>query len=315
MRALITGINGFVGQYLAEYLQKKDINVWGTIHEAKDISKEIHDEIIIRQMDITDQIQVKNLLSECKPDYIFHLAAQSSAAISWKYPELTMNVNINGTINLLESIRKLNLNSRILLIGSSEEYGTVKPIDLPIDETHQVKPENPYAISKVAQNMIGQVYAKAYDLDIIMVRAFNHIGPKQSPVFVVSDFAKRIAKIEKNVREPILLVGNLEAKRDFTDVRDIVSAYYELMLKGQKGEIYNVGSGKVHKIQEILDKLLFLTNANIKIEKDLSRYRPIDVPVIKCDGGKLRRLTFWKQRYSLEKTLEDILNYWRNQII
>lgn len=311
MRAIITGSNGFVGQYLAEYLIKKDIKVWGTIYEPKSILKEIHNEIVIRQMDITDPIQVKNVLSECKPDYIFHLAAQSSAAISWHQPELTMNVNINGTINLLESIRKLNLNPRILLIGSSEEYGSVKTTDLSIDETHEIKPGNPYAISKVAQNMIGQVYARAYDLDIVMVRAFNHIGPKQSPVFVVSDFSKRIAEIEKGKILPILKVGNLEAQRDFTDVRDIVRAYYELALKGSKGEIYNVGSGKVNRINEILNKLLILANIEIKIEKDLSRFRPLDVPKVQCNNNKFVSLTSWKPTYTLEETLKDILEYWR----
>jgi GDP-4-dehydro-6-deoxy-D-mannose reductase len=311
VRAIITGSNGFVGQYLAEYLIKKDIKVWGTIYEPKSILKEIHNEIVIRQMDITDPIQVKNVLSECKPDYIFHLAAQSSAAISWHQPELTMNVNINGTINLLESIRKLNLNPRILLIGSSEEYGSVKTTDLSIDETHEIKPGNPYAISKVAQNMIGQVYARAYDLDIVMVRAFNHIGPKQSPVFVVSDFSKRIAEIEKGKILPILKVGNLEAQRDFTDVRDIVRAYYELALKGSKGEIYNVGSGKVNRINEILNKLLILANIEIKIEKDLSRFRPLDVPKVQCNNNKFVSLTSWKPTYTLEETLKDILEYWR----
>lgn len=313
MRAIITGSNGFVGQYLAEYLIKKDIEVWGTIHELKTMSKEIHNEIILRQMDITNPIQVKNVLSECKPDYIFHLAAQSSAAISWKQPELTMNVNLNGTINLLESIRKLDFDSKILLIGSSEEYGIVKPLDLPIDETHRLTPANPYAISKAAQSMIGQVYVRAYGLDIIIVRAFNHIGPKQNPTFVVSDFAKRIAEIEKGIIAPILKVGNLEVKRDFTDVRDMVRAYYELALKGSKGEIYNIGSGNVYRIQEMLDQLLLLTNREIVIEKDIDRYRPIDIPIVQCNNSKFIKLTCWKEEYTLEETLKDILNYWRNQ--
>lgn len=314
MRALITGSNGFVGQYLAEYLLKKDIEVWGTIHESKAIPKEIHNEIIIRQMDITDQLQVKNVLSECKPDYIFHLAAQSSAAVAWKHPDLTMTVNINGTINLLECIRKFDLKPRILLIGSSEEYGTVKSKDLPIDEAHELRPGNPYAISKAAQSMIGQVYSKAYDLNIIMARAFNHIGPKQSSKFVVSDFTKRIAEIEKGKIPPILKVGNLEAERDFTDVRDIVRAYYELVLKGKRGEIYNIGSGKVCKIQDILDRLLSLTNMKIKIQKDIDRYRPLDVPIVQCDSRKFVNLTSWQPRYTLEETLKDVLEYWRGKV-
>ncbi|RKD32268.1 GDP-mannose 4,6-dehydratase [Thermohalobacter berrensis] len=313
MKALITGINGFVGGYLSEYLLTCNMQVFGTY--LNKIDKNILGKNIKTfKLDITDKKETLEVLKKVRPDYIFHLAAQSSAAISWKKPQLTMDVNINGTINLLENIKELNLDSRILLIGSSEEYGFVKSEDIPINEDQELKPGNPYAVSKISQTMMGQVYSRAYDMDIVIVRAFNHIGPKQSPVFVASDFAKRIAEIEKGKFKPVLLVGNLEAERDFTDVRDIVKAYYLLALKGQKGEIYNVGSGKSYKIQYILDTLLSLSNVDIKIEKDPNRMRPSDVPIVQCDNTKITRLTGWEPEYSIEETLKDVLQYWRQTV-
>lgn len=314
MKALITGIDGFVGGYLLEYLLKQDIDVWGTTLEDSKKSEEKFSQAQVRQMDITNKDQVKAVLEKCKPDYIFHLAAQSSAAISWKKTKLTMEVNINGTINLLDSVRELNIKPRILLIGSSEEYGYVKPKDIPVNENQTLEPGNPYAVSKIAQSMIGKVYARAYNMDIVMVRAFNHIGPGQSPTFVASDFAKRIAEIEKGLLEPTLLVGNLEAERDFTDVRDIVKAYYELATKGNSEELYNVGSGNSYKIKKILDVLLSLTNSEIKVENDPNRMRPSDVPIVKCDDSKLKNLIGWAPKYSIQQTLEDVLEYWRKVI-
>ncbi len=316
MRALITGINGFVGGYLADHLLNLGIEVWGT-----DLVKDLtfrNNNINYRQMDILNYSEVQKVLDECLPDYIFHLAAQSSAAISWDNPQMTMNVNVNGTINLLESIRcmreNFGNNPKILLIGSSEEYGFVNQEDMPIGEKQKVNPGNPYAVSKIAQTLLGQVYARAYGLNIVMVRAFNHIGPKQSPTFVVADFAKRIAEIEKGRREPILLVGNLEAERDFTDVRDIVEAYNRLIEQGKAGEIYNVGSGKAYKIQYLLDCLLSYTKINIRIENDPDRMRPSDVPIIYCDSSKIQSIINWQPKHKIEDTLFEVLTYWRQEI-
>ena len=312
LKALITGINGFVGEYLAHYLLTKDIVVWGT-----DLSNErqrLNNNIIYRKMNITDNSEVEAVLCECNPDYVYHLAAQSSAAISWKEPQTTIDVNINGTICLIESIRKLNKNSRILLIGSSEEYGFVNIGDMPIGELQRLNPGNPYAVSKIAQTLIGQVYARAYGLNIVIVRAFNHIGPKQSPNFVVSDFAKRIAEIEKGKREPTLLVGNLEAERDFTDVKDVIEAYCGIIEKGKAGEIYNVGTGKPHKIRYLLDCLLSYTGEHITIQEDPNRMRPSDVPVIYCDNSKVKDLIDWHPKFKIEDTLLEVLNYWRQEI-
>lgn len=309
MKALITGIGGFVGGYLSEYLLNQNINVYGT-----SLGSYNEKEKTVYKMDITDKNSVKIVLEEIKPDYIFHLAAQSSAAISWEKPQQTVNVNINGTINLLDCIRELRLNSKILLVGSSEEYGFIDENDMPINENQNLKPGNIYAVSKIAQDMVGQIYAKAYNMDIIIVRAFNHIGPKQSINFVVSDFAKRIVEIEKKIIPPVLLVGNLNAKRDFTDVRDIVRGYYEIIKKGQSGEIYNIGSSKVYSIEYILNYLISLVQIDIEIKEDSNRMRPLDIPVIQCDNTKFIKATSWKPFYKIEQTLNDVIDYWRKNI-
>ncbi|TDX59250.1 GDP-mannose 4,6-dehydratase [Orenia marismortui] len=313
MKALITGIDGFVGRYLVKYLLLNNIEVYGTYLDRID-KNEFANELKLLQMDISNKERVGSILEEVNPDYIIHLAAQSSASISWENPQLTMGVNVNGTINLLEGIRELDLDPRVLLVGSSEEYGFIKSEDIPVNEAQDLRPGNPYAVSKIAQTKIGEVYARAYNLDIIMVRAFNHIGPKQRPTFVASDFAKRIAEIEQGIIDPVLMVGNLDAKRDFTDVRDIVKAYYLLLKEGIQGELYNVGSGNSYAIQYILDTLLSLADVEIEIKTDPSRMRPSDVPIVECDNSKLVKLTEWKANYTIEETLEDVLNYWRENI-
>lgn len=310
MKALITGINGFVGEYLAVYLQSRNIEVCGTYFKENIQNTGFQ----VFKMDVTQKSQVLEILSQVKPDCIFHLAAQSSAAISWKEPQMTMEVNVGGTINILESLRELRLNPRILLVGSSEEYGFVRPDELPVNETQPLRPANPYAVSKVAQDMLGEIYSKAYGMDIVRARPFNHIGPRQNPTFAAPDFARRIALIEKGKLEPVLSVGNLEAERDFTDVRDVVKAYYDLFQKGEKGEVYNIGSGKSYKIRYILDVLLSFSEVDVQIKQDPARMRPSDVPVLRCDNTRLVKLTSWHPTYTIEETLKDVLNYWRDTV-
>lgn len=313
MKALIIGVDGFVGRYLSEYLLKKGYEVFGTYLHDFD-SDSISNQVILQKLDITDLEKTRERLSNMDPDYIFHLAAQSSAALSWKIPQKTMNVNINGTLNVLESVRGLGINTRILLIGSSEEYGFIEPNEVPVSENQPLRPGNPYAISKISQSMLGQLYSKAYKMEIIVVRAFNHIGPGQSDMFVVSEFAKRIAMIENGTSEPILKVGNIDAERDFTDVRDIVRAYELLAVLGTSGEIYNVGSGKSYKISDILERLLKLSTCKISIENDLDRKRPSDVPISRCDNRKLISTTGWENETDIESTLYDVLCYWRKRV-
>lgn len=309
MKALIIGGAGFVGNYLISHL-KNDLK-WDVFVTKMSHEKSSNADVKSFDLDILDKDQIKDVLEKVKPDYIFHLAAQSSVALSWKNPALTIDVNVKGSVNVLDMVRELNYKPRILLIGSGEEYGHIKPEESPIVEDNVVRPGNIYAATKACQNMIGKIYADGYDMDVMMVRAFNHIGPNQAPMFVVSDFCKQVADIERGNREPIIYTGNLSAKRDFTDVRDVVRAYALLIQKGQKGETYNIGSGKAITIQVILDTILSLSTADITIQVDPEKLRPVDIPIIEADTSKVRECTGWKPEILLECTLVETLNYWR----
>lgn len=313
MKALIIGGAGFVGNYLIKHLAQ-DLK-W-EVSVTKMSQEEIKDENVTKTYDlnILDKEQIESVLKHAQPDYIFHLAAQSSVALSWKNPALTIDVNIKGSVNVLDVIRDMEIKPRILLIGSGEEYGYIKPEESPIIEENLPRPGNIYAATKACQNMIGSIYADAYDMDIMMVRAFNHIGPNQAPMFVVSDFCKQVAEIEKGEKEPIMRVGNLSAKRDFTDVRDVVRAYGLLIQHGKKGETYNIGSGKAIAIQEILERILKLSDKTIKEEVDPARLRPVDVPIIEADTAKVRTCTGWTPEIGLDRTLQETLDYWRARV-
>jgi len=307
MKALITGAAGFVGSHLTNELISNGWDVSGTKLPTEPASLNIP----VFGLDILDAAAVTGLLKKIKPEYIFHLSAQSSVPISWKQPAKTVDVNLKGVVNLLEAIREMENPPRVLLVGSGDEYGYVLPEELPVSEDTPLRPGNVYACTKIAQGMTGQIYARAYGLEIVVVRAFNHIGPGQTDAFVMPGFCKQIANIEANGGTGVIRVGNLEAKRDFTDVRDIVKAYRLLALKGESGEVYNVGSGTSVKIQDILDKLLKLSKAGISVEQDPARMRPSDTPVIEADISKVTKCTGWKPEIPLETTLEDVLNEWR----
>jgi GDP-4-dehydro-6-deoxy-D-mannose reductase len=266
----------------------------------------------VHNLDILDIAQISELLNRLKPDYIFHLAAQSSVAYSWKNPGLTIDVNIKGCANLLDAVKDLDYKPRVLLIGSGEEYGHIRDGECPIVEDNVLRPGNIYAATKSCQNMLGRIYAGGYGLDIMMVRAFNHIGPNQTPTFVVADFCKQVADIEKGLAEPIIYVGNLGAKRDFTDVRDVVRAYGLLVQGGVSGETYNVGTGHAIAIQEILDMIVGMSSAKISVRVDENKLRPVDVPIIEPDITKIKNTVGWTPRIKLETTLQETLNYWRN---
>ena len=314
MKALIIGAAGFVGSYLIQHLS--DTYDW-EIHATK-LSSETFDasDIRIHDLDIMNTVEIEILLKKLRPDYIFHLAAQSSVALSWKNPALTVDINIKGTLNILDTIRNIpGYSPKILLIGSGEEYGYILPDETPINEQVIPRPGNIYAATKACQNMLGSIYSRAYGLHLIMVRAFNHIGPNQAPIFVVSDFCKQVAEIEAGIKPPVMRVGNLQAKRDFTDVSDVVRAYGLLIQKGQAGETYNIGSGHAIAIQELLDKILSLSEKNISVELDTARLRPADIPVIEADIQKIQQLTAWKPEISLNQTLLETLNYWRENAL
>lgn len=311
MKALIIGGGGFVGPYLVRHLVH-DLGYAVTVTKTE---KEVLDfkEAEILNLDILDSAQVTQVLQQVHPDYIFHLAAQSSVAYSWKNPSLTIDVNIKGCANLLDAVRDLDYKPRTLLIGSGEEYGHIRDGECPITEDNVLRPGNIYAATKSCQNMLGRIYADAYDMDVIMVRAFNHIGPNQTPMFVVADFCKQVADIEKGLKEPVMYVGNLSAKRDFTDVRDVVRAYALLVKMGKKGETYNVGTGNALAIQEILERIVALSDRQIEVRVDPAKLRPVDVPIIEPDISKIHACTGWQPEISLDTTLEETLQYWRAQ--
>ena len=313
MKALIIGGGGFVGRYLAEHLLQ-DCG-WETI-----VTKLPKETVEVEgceayNLDILDKDAVEALLVRHKPDAILHLAAQSSVAYSWKNPQLTADINIHGCLNVLDAVRDIpDYSPKILLIGSGEEYGILPANTSLVSETTPVHPANPYAITKMAQNLFGALYAKAYEMHVMMVRAFNHIGPNQTPMFVVADFCQQAAEIEAGKREAVMRVGNLSAKRDFTDVRDVIRAYALIMEHGKAGETYNVGSGHAVSIQQILDTIVSFSKADIKVEVDPAKLRPVDVPIIEADIRKLVECTGWKREIPLERTIEETLDYWRKEV-
>ena len=273
-----------------------------------------HPHAQVYDLNILDKEAIVSLLMELRPDYIFHLAAQSSVGLSWKNPGLTVDVNIKGSINVMDAVRELYYKPRVLLIGSGEEYGHIRPGETPIREENLLRPGNIYAATKACQNMIGNIYAKAYDMQLMMVRSFNHIGPGQAPMFVVSDFCKQVAEIEKGLREPVMYVGNLAARRDFTDVRDVVKAYVKLIEQGEPGETYNMGSGHAVEIRQILDMIISMSVKEIRVEIDPNKIRPVDVPIIEADITKLHELTGWEPHIPLEQTIKETLDYWRRNV-
>lgn len=309
MKSLIVGGAGFVGAYLIRHLRddlKHDVVVTKMPHEQITESG-----IKVLDLNILEKESIVGLFEQEKPDYIFHLAAQSSVALSWKNPGLTVDVNIKGSVNVLDAVRDMEKRPRVLLIGSGEEYGRILPDETPIQEDNNLRPGNIYAATKACQNMIGKIYADAYNLDIMMVRAFNHTGPNQAPLFVVADFCKQVADIEAGLQEPVLRVGNLSAQRDFTDVRDVVRAYGLLITKGEKGQTYNVGSGHAVSIDSILQMIVSMAKCEIKVETDPAKLRPIDVPIIEADTSKLQECTGWKQEIPLSQTIQETLEYYR----
>lgn len=312
MKALIIGASGFVGSYLVSAVREElgcELYVTRRTH-AVDMGEDVQS----FELDILDADAVGALLEQVRPDYIFHLAAQSSIGLSWQKPRLTVEINVKGSLNLLNAVRRLDYQPRILLVGSGEEYGYINPENVPITETEVLRPGNIYAATKACQSLMGKVYADAYNMRMFMVRAFNHMGPGQSDKFVVSDFCKQVAQIELGFKPPLISVGNLEAERDFTDVRDMVRAYTSVIQFGVPGEIYNVGSGKAIKIRKILDVILSQSRTKIEVQIDPAKLRPSDIPIIAADTSKLYETTGWKPEIPLEQTVSDVLEYWRSEL-
>ena len=318
MRVLITGITGFAGSHLAEYILSNHsrVDVFGIARwrSRMDNILQIQDKIELVEADLKDMVSLKAVLADVKPDRIFHLAAQSFVPTSWKCPAETFAINAIGEINLFESILALNQAPKIQIAGSSEEYGQVFSNEIPMKETNPLRPLSPYAVSKVAQDLLAFQYHKSYAVRAIRTRGFNHTGPRRGDVFVTSSFAKQIAEIEKKKRPPVIHVGNLEAKRDFTDVRDMARAYWLSLEKGVEGEVYNIGSGQAYSMQEVLDLLMSLSRSKMEVKVDPARLRPSDVPVLLSDSSKFRALTGWRPMIPFKQTILDLLNYWRERV-
>lgn len=315
MKALITGIAGFAGSHLAEYLlAHTDLEVFGIIHRRDENIAHLRDRLTLFRGDLRDADSVRSTLSQANPDYIFHLAAQAFVPISWRDPWGTLENNIRATLNILEAVVALGIKPRILIVGSADEYGLVAPDELPISEDTPLRPYSPYAVSKIAQDMLGYQYCVSYKLPIVRVRPFNHIGPRQSEAFVAADFAKQIAEAELGLRRPVIKVGNLEAKRDFSDVRDIVRGYHLALTRGEPGEVYNLGAERAFSIRELLDKLLGMSAIPLEVEQDPARLRPSDVPIVVSDCAKIREQTGWRLRIPIEQSLHDVLEYWREKV-
>jgi len=316
---LITGITGFAGSHLADLIleEHKGAEVYGLRRwrSRTENVEHLKDKVKLLLCDLRDSCSVMTTLKEVRPDRIFHLAAESFVPTSWGAPGETLTTNILSELHLFEAMRECRLkDTRIQVAGSSEEYGMVLSTEIPIRETNPLRPLSPYAVSKVGQDLLGYQYFKSYGMHVVRTRGFNHTGPRRADVFVTSNFARQIAEVEKGLKKPVIHVGNLDAIRDFTDVRDTVRGYWLSLEKGEPGEVYNIASGKGYTIREVLEILLGFTDVKIKVERDPERMRPSDVPVLIGDSSKFSSCTGWKPTIPFERTLKDLLDYWRKRL-
>jgi len=317
MRILITGITGFVGSHLAEWALSRGADVAGALRWRSNTEhiEHLRGNLDLIPCDLRDLSSVRGLVEHARPNYIVHLAAQSFVAASWQTPAETLTTNAISQMNLFEAIRQLGSKARFLVIGSSEEYGLVEPDELPIRETNPLRPLSPYAVSKVTQDLMGFQYFKSYGLDIVRARAFNHSGPRRGEAFATSSFAKQVAEIEMGLRRPVVEVGDLKPSRDFSDVRDIVRGYWDLLERGTPGEVYNLCSGVDWPIERMLNFLLSQSTVRgIEVRTDPTRLRPSDIPVLRGSFEKIQQAVGWRPCIPLEQTLGDLLEYWRRRL-
>jgi GDP-4-dehydro-6-deoxy-D-mannose reductase len=317
MRVLITGANGFVGRHLTRLCLAQGCEVFGTYRHRSDghTPAQPESDVSYIEMELNDAGSVQRAVRESTPELLFHLAGWSFVRGSMTAPGETLTTNIIGQLNLFESLLELQLRTvRILVVGSCEEYGRVEQDELPVTELNPFRPTTPYGVSKVAQDLLAAQYHASENLDAVRVRSFHLTGPLSSDLYVVSSFARQIAEIEAGFREPVMKVGNLDVVRDFTDVRDAVRGYWLLLEKGVGGDAYNLGSGRPVSIKGIVDMLLGHARVPIDVQVDPGRLRTTDPPALICDATKLTEATGWKPEITLETTLHDTLEYWRQQI-
>lgn len=305
MRVLVTGASGFVGSYLVRALRSDGEDVVGTSTDAGDD---------FLTVDVRDAASVEQVIADNPPDRVFHLAAQSSAALSWKEPALTYEVNVTGTHYLLEALRRHAPQGRVLLPCTSDQYGRVEPELCPVTEETPQRPVSPYAASKMAQEAVGRMYFEGYGLPVVITRAFMHIGPGQPPSFATGDWARQIALAEMGLADRSVKVGNLDLQREFGDVRDVLDAYRLVLEEGRPGEAYNVATGDARPLRDALEILLRLADVAIDVHVDTAKFRPADPPLLQGSAEKLHRATGWKPQHRLEDTLQEVLSFWRREV-
>lgn len=309
---LVTGVDGFAGSHLSDLLVRRRYRVHGTTrYEAADPRAELRVEVERHPVDLLDRDRVEAVVSRVRPAWVFHLAALSSPAASWEDPAATITNNVGGQANLLNALVRLDPLPRVLVVGSTDEYGRVTGRRQRLDEDTPLRPLSPYAVSKVAQDYLALQYFLSRGLPAIRVRPFNHAGPRQAPQFAIASFAQQIARIELGRQAPSLKVGNLKAKRDFTDVRDMARAYLLALRKGKPGEVYNIGSGKAVQLGAVVESLIRMSRKTITLEMDVRRARVAEADVYVCDPRRFHRLTGWRPEIGLDRTLRDTLAYWR----
>lgn len=311
-KALITGCGGFLGSHLADFLVQKGLDVYGTVNEKTKNLDHLKGKIKIIKCDIGDRVAVERLVEDVKPDYIFHLGAQSFVIVSWNDPEKTFKTNILGTLHILDAVRKAKIDPVIEIACSSAEYGMTYEDEIPIAEGKVFRPSSPYAVSKIATDMIGELYWKTYKMKILRIRFFNISGPRKL-YDACSDFARGVAEVEKGLK-PLMAVGNVNGTRDITDYRDAIDAMWLLAEKGTYGDVYNVCSGKGYKVRDLLNQLIAMAKKKVEVkELDPAKLRPIDDPLFIGDNSKMRKLG-WEPQVPIEQTLKDTLEYWRRNL-
>ena len=311
MRALITGIGGFVGRHLRQHLEEQGDSVCGLGRPAESMDMAT---VRVFGADLRDRAAIDRIVREAEPQAVYHLAAQSSPAESLSDPWATIGNNLLAQINLFEALLAANLRPRVLVIGSSDEYGRVDAADVPTHEGVALRPLTPYAVSKVGQDMMGFQYFAQHGLPVVRVRPFNHTGPGHDARFVIPSLARQLAQIEAEEREPVLHVGNLDVERDFTDARDMVRAYRLALVAGVPGDVYNLGRGRSARIADMVDELISLCRVAVQTRVDPALLRPTDIPRQEADTRKFTALTGWQPLIPWHTTLSDTLDYWRSRV-
>jgi len=315
-RAFITGIAGFAGSYLAEELLSEGYEVYGAIYKNESTRSiaGIKKRIKLVPLDILNAAKCSEVLKEIKPHYVFHLAAIASVGRSMQKERATFRINLEGSINILDCARNLRSLRSLLVVGSADSYGQFRPQNKTLKEDQPFNPVSPYGISKTAMERLCQHYHRAYGLPVVIARAFNHSGPRQTDDFVVPSFARQIAAIEAGQQKPIVRVGDLSARRDLSDVRDIVRGYRLCAAKGKSGEAYHFSSGKAVTIRQVLETLIGLSSRKIRVQVDRKRLRKSDIPLLRGSNRKATQKLGFRTRYTLQETLRDTLNYWRSEL-